>query len=213
MTEKRTEEEIEKWAKELVLSHGGSVSAKTIRGTVRYYLQWKEHGRYRSKYLRATEVAAVRRQLALMRGKAVDENPLSFEITKSGDVYETNVCTGMSLLEFAEEARGLLTRDAFPRIEAYIKGPRTSRVFVIYGLRRTGKTTMIRQSILSLSDELRGHAAYVKVGTGDTLAALNRDLKRLHANGIDLVYIDEVTLLGISSTAPRSFRMSMQQSA
>ncbi len=196
MTEKRTEEEIEKWAKELVLSHGGSVSAKTIRGTVRYYLQWKEHGRYRSKYLRATEVAAVRRQLALMRGKAVDENPLSFEITKSGDVYETNVCTGMSLLEFAEEARGLLTRDAFPRIEAYIKGPRTSRVFVIYGLRRTGKTTMIRQSILSLSDELRGHAAYVKVGTGDTLAALNRDLKRLHANGIDLVYIDEVTLLG-----------------
>ena len=196
MTEKRTEEEIEKWAKELVLSHGGSVSAKTIRGTVRYYLQWKEHGRYRSKYLRATEVAAVRRQLALMRGKAVAENPLSLEIAKSGDVYETNVCTGKSLLEFAEEARGLLTRDAFPRIEAYIKGPRTSRVFVIYGLRRTGKTTMIRQSILSLPDELRVHAAYVKVGTGDTLAALNRDIKRLHANGIDLVYIDEVTLLG-----------------
>ena len=196
MTEKRTQEEIEKWAKELVLSHGGSVSAKTIRGTVRYYLQWKEHGRYRSKYLRATEVAAVRRQLALMRGKAVVENPLSLEVAKAGDVYETNVCTGKSLLEFAEEARGLLTRDAFPRIEAYIRGPRTSRVFVIYGLRRTGKTTMIRQSILSLPDELRVHAAYVKVGTGDTLAALNRDLKRLHANGIDLVYIDEVTLLG-----------------
>ena len=117
MTEKRTEEEIEKWAKELVLSHGGSVSAKTIRGMVRYYLQWKEHGRYRSKYLRATEVAAVRRQLALMRGKAVAENPLSFEIAKLDDVYETNVCTGKSLLEFAEEARGLLTRDAFPRIE------------------------------------------------------------------------------------------------
>ena len=196
MTEKRTQEEIEKWAKELVLSHGGSVSAKTIRGTVRYYLQWKEHGRYSSKYLRATEVAAVRRQLALMRGKAVVENPLSLEVAKSGDVYETNVCTGKTLMEFAEEARGLLTRDAFPRIEAYIKGPRTSRVFVIYGLRRTGKTTMIRQSILYLPDELRAHAAYVKVGTGDTLAALNRDLKRLHASGIDLVYIDEVTLLG-----------------
>ena len=109
MTEKRTQEEIENWAKELVLSHGGSVSAKTIRGTVRYYLQWKEQGRYRSKYLRVTEVAAVRHQLALMRGKAVAENPLSFELAKSGDVYETNVCTGKSLLEFAEEARGLLT--------------------------------------------------------------------------------------------------------
>lgn len=42
MTEKRTQEEIEKWAKELVLSHGGSVSAKTIRGTVRYYLHMTE---------------------------------------------------------------------------------------------------------------------------------------------------------------------------
>ena len=196
MTEKRTQEEIENWAKELVLSHGGSVSAKTIRGTVRYYLQWKEDGRYRSKYLRVTEVAAVRHQLALMRGKAVAERPFSREIAKTGDVYETNICTGKSLLEFAEEARGLLTRDAFPRIEAYIRGPRTSKVFVIYGLRRTGKTTMIRQSILSLPDDLREHAAYVKVGAGDTLAALNRDLKRLHANGIDLVYIDEVTLLG-----------------
>ena len=130
MTEKRTQEEIEKWAKGLVLSHGGSVSAKTIRGTVRYYLQWKEHGRYRSKYLRTTEVAAVRRQLALMRGKAVAESPLSREMAKAGDVYETNVCTGKSLLEFAEEARGFLTRDAFPRMEASFRDDETTRFYI-----------------------------------------------------------------------------------
>ena len=196
MIEKRSQEEIDAWAKDLVLSHGGSVSAKTIRGTVRHYLQWKEQGRYRSKYLRATEVDAVRRQLALLRGKMVLEKPVRFEAAMESGDYETNVCTGRSLLEFAREAEGLLQRDAFPRIEAFIQGPRTSKVLVIYGLRRTGKTTMIRQSILSLPEELRECAAYVKVGNGDTLAALNRDLKRLHANGINLVYIDEVTLLG-----------------
>lgn len=40
MMEKRSQEEIEEWAKKLVLSHGGSISGKTIRGTVRHYLQW-----------------------------------------------------------------------------------------------------------------------------------------------------------------------------
>jgi len=196
MIDKRSQEEIDAWAKELVLSHGGSVSAKTIRGTVRHYLQWKEQGRYRSKYLKATEVGAVRRQLAKLRGKmAVDEAP-RLEVAKEIGDYETNVCTGSSLIEFAREAEGLLRRDIFPRIESFIQGPRTSKVLVIYGLRRTGKTTMIRQSILSLPAELCKRAAYVKIGNGDTLAALNRDLKRLHANGIDLVYIDEVTLLG-----------------
>ena len=196
MIERRSQEEIEAWAKELVLAHGGSVSAKTIRGTVRHYLQWKEQGRYRSKYLRATEVDAVRRQLAQLRGKTVVEEAPRLEVARESGDYETNVCTGGSLVEFAREAEGLLRRDAFPRMEAFIQGPRTSKVLVIYGLRRTGKTTMIRQSILSLPDELRKRAAYVKVGNGDTLAALNRDIKRLHANGIDLVYIDEVTLLG-----------------
>ena len=197
MIEKRSTEEIETWAAELVRAHGGSVSAKTIRGVVRYYLQWKEDGRYRSKYLRATEVAAVRRQLALLRGKSVSvEASPSEKASASDSAFETNVCLGRELLEFAKEASGFLTRDEFPRLEAFIRSPRASKVFVIYGLRRTGKTTMIRQSILSLNPDACAHAAYIKVGQGDTLASLNRDLKRLHARGIDLVYIDEVTLLG-----------------
>ena len=115
MMEKRSQEEIEEWAKKLVLSHGGSISGKTIRGTVRHYLQWKENGRYRSKYLRATEVAAVRRQLALLRGKSTSEDAPQPLVAKTDAHYETNVCTGGPLLEFAMEADGLLARDDFPR--------------------------------------------------------------------------------------------------
>ena len=124
MMEKRSQEEIEEWAKKLVLSHGGSISGKTIRGTVRHYLQWKENGRYRSKYLRATEVAAVRRQLALLRGKSTSEDAPQPLVAKTDAHYETNVCTGGPLLEFAMEADGLLARDDFPRIGAFIGGPR-----------------------------------------------------------------------------------------
>ena len=156
MIERRSQEEIEAWAKELVLSHGGSISAKMIRGTVRHYLQWKEQGRYRSKYLRAMEVGAVRRQLARLRGKTVSEEVPRLEVARGSGDYETNVCTGSSLLEFAREAEGLLRRDVFPRIESFMQGPRTSKVLVVYGLRRTGKTTMIRQSILSLPGKREG---------------------------------------------------------
>ena len=197
MIEKRSREEIEAWAAELVRAHGGSISAKTIRGVVRYYLQWKEQGRYQSKYLRATEVEAVRRQLELMRGNGVSSKVSPRVVASAaGGGFETNVCIGKDLLAFAKESSGLMKRDAFARLEEFIRSPRSSKVFVIYGLRRTGKTTMIRQSVLSLDSVLRSRAAYVKVGKDDTLAALNRDLKRLHARGIDLVYIDEVTLLG-----------------
>ena len=197
MIEKRSREEIEAWAAELVRAHGGSISAKTIRGVVRYYLQWKEQGRYRSKYLRATEVEAVRRQLELMRGNGVSLKVSPRVVASAADGgFETNVCIGKDLLAFAKESSELMKRDAFARLEEFVRSPRSSKVFVIYGLRRTGKTTMIRQSVLSLDSVLCSRAAYVKVGKDDTLAALNRDLKRLHARGIDLVYIDEVTLLG-----------------
>ncbi|MBO6266829.1 MAG: hypothetical protein J6M06_01210, partial [Synergistaceae bacterium] len=120
MIEKRSKEEIEAWAAELVRAHGGSISAKTIRGVVRYYLQWKEQGRYRSKYLRTTEVEAVRRQLALMRGKGVfsDELPRESMVAADGS-FETNVCIGKDLLAFAEEASGFQKRDAFARLESF----------------------------------------------------------------------------------------------
>ena len=197
MIEKRTSSEIETWAADLVRAHGGTVSAKTIRGVVRYYLQWREGGRYHSKYLRTTEVAAVRRQLALLRGKTIPVDvPPAGNTQALDNGFETNICIGQDLLAFAEEASNFQTRDDFPKLEAFIRAPRASKVFVIYGLRRTGKTTMIRQSILSLEPAQRAKAAYVKVGQGDELPALNRDLKRLHARGVDIVYIDEVTLLG-----------------
>ena len=109
MIEKRSREEIEAWAAELVRAHGGSISAKTIRGVVRYYLQWKEQGRYRSKYLRATEVEAVRRQLELMRGKGVfSEVSLRVVASAADGGFETNVCIGTDLLAFAKESSELM---------------------------------------------------------------------------------------------------------
>lgn len=63
---------------------------------------------------------------------------------------------------------------------------------LIYGLRRTGKTTMLMQAISELPKD---KTAYIKIMTTDSMANLNHDLKLLSGLGYQYVFIDEVTLL------------------
>ncbi len=106
--------------------------------------------------------------------------------------YKTNVVTGEALKAMSNEARGLEKRDCFGSLMKYLKSQCGSRVCVLYGLRRTGKTTMLQQAIgeMPLSE-----CAYLKAKTTDTMAVLNSDLKLLYKNGFRYIFIDEVTLL------------------
>ena len=62
-------------------------------------------------------------------------------------------------------------------------GEEQNRVFILYGLRRTGKTTLIRQIFAEMSDEKLGKAVFIQVTAKDTLANVNQDLKLLEAQG------------------------------
>ena len=68
-------------------------------------------------------------------------------------------------------------------------------MFILYGLRRTGKTTMIRQIFAEMSDAELAKAAFIQITAKDTLADVNRDLKALEAQGFRYVFLDEVTLM------------------
>ena len=74
-------------------------------------------------------------------------------------------------------------------------GEQQDKVFIIFGLRRTGKTTMIRQILTELSDEEFKKAAFIQGRSKDTLANVDNDLRVLEENGFKYVFIDEVTLL------------------
>ncbi len=74
-------------------------------------------------------------------------------------------------------------------------GEEQNRVFILYGLRRTGKTTLIRQIFAEMSDEKLGKAVFIQVTAKDTLANVNQDLKLLEAQGFRYVFLDEVTLM------------------
>ena len=66
------------------------------------------------------------------------------------------------------------------------------KIYILYGLRRTGKTTLLFQMISKLPLE---QTAYIKVKTTDNMSKLTKDLDVLGKNGCKYVFIDEITLM------------------
>ena len=55
--------------------------------------------------------------------------------------FRTNVVTGTALLALSENVRGWQKRDCYRDLDKFIYGPADDRVCLLFGLRRTGKTT------------------------------------------------------------------------
>ena len=204
MADERTVAELDAWAEALVSAHGGSISRKCIRGKDRYYLQWREAGTYRSVYLKAGELEAVRRQLARRNElaallKSAKRQPFPAAIGRPAalaeEAYETPVRYGEFLRPVVDEVARWERRDCFGEIMKFLEGRTEDRILAIYGLRRTGKTTLLRQAIGALGADRFAQAAYVKVRESDTTEKLGRDLDRLFRKGFRYVFVDEVTLM------------------
>ena len=176
----------------------GGVSPKTISGKVRYYLQWSENGRRRSKYVSAGDVADVREKVARRKALELRLKELAGETAETASArenYETDVHVGEALFRLAEGVAGWGRRDMFTALMGFIDSPESDRVMVVYGLRRTGKTTMLRQAIGELLKRKSAKVAYVKIGPENEIAQLGRDLKRLMSGGVKYVFVDEITLM------------------
>lgn len=109
--------------------------------------------------------------------------------------FHTNVVIGPALLALSENVRGWQKRDCYHQLEAFLYSQECDRVCLLYGLRRTGKTTLLRQAVLDMTPEDTVRTAYIKATTADTMATLNRDMEQLRALGFRYVLLDEVTLI------------------
>ena len=186
---KRLERELAK------LPHG-SIVRRVIRGAERFYHQWRENGATRSRYLGVGEVAPLRALIERRREiKRLLSGAKAAAVSPKSPQFRTDVATGRDLLEFAKGVERLEKRDMFPAVMKYLNSDVADRVLVVSGLRRTGKTTMLRQAILALPSAERSKAAYAKMTERDTMSALKADLKTLHDAGFRYVFIDEVTLM------------------
>lgn len=174
----------------------GYISKKTIYGKEQYYRQWRDNGKLMSKYISADDVELVREQIE--ERKALEEE-LKLLIESAPDIaneeFETNVIFGDSLWDMVDSVKQWEKRDIYEQLEKYLYGRDRSRVCAVYGLRRTGKTTMLLQAIADMTASEFLRTAYIKLQTSNEMAHLNRDLKKLHKAGFRYIFLDEVTLM------------------
>lgn len=189
---------IQELEREITALPAGYISRKTINGKVRYYHQWTENGKLKSRYLKEGEREPLEAQIAHRRSLQEELKTLqrSNLIDKSSQTdFESNVVIGDGLLAFAKGVQGWEKRDCFSRLEQYLYGESRDRVCLVSGLRRTGKTTMLRQAILDMSTDDMRKCAYIKARSTDRMEMLNRDLKQLFALGYRYIFLDEITLV------------------
>ena len=111
------------------------------------------------------------------------------------NMFTTRVIQGDALREFAAGVEGWDHRDCYADLMRFIQSGIYDKVAIIYGLRRTGKTTLLKQAVANLIPGHIGEIAYIKLRRTDSLGSLNMDMDRLAANGIRYFFLDEITLL------------------
>lgn len=180
----------------------GYVTKKTINDKEYFYLQWTEEGKTRSKILQAEEVEQYKamveerkslvKQLKILKKNAPKVSP---EEKVDLSTLNSNITYGDALISFIEPARAFKSRNCIKRLHAYVNGPAVDKVCVVYGLRRTGKTTMLKHEMLSFTKEQLSKTVYIKCRSTDTLSTINKDIKILQKQGYKYLFLDEVTLM------------------
>lgn len=134
----------------------GSITKKTVNGKEYFYHRWTENKKRREKYIPADELVDFRAQIERRKELEQELKALKKQLPKAKTMdtsaFTTNVRTGEALRSFASPVRVYRKRECFRQLHDYIYGGQQDKVFILYGLRRTGKTTMIRQIFAEMSE-------------------------------------------------------------
>ena len=155
----------------------GNITHKTIRGKSRMYLQWRENGKNRSKYIKAEEEAEI--SAAVERRKALEAEYRNLKNGGSAETepFFTNVKTRDELTAACSSVEKYGQRECMNILKKYLHSDVSGKVCLIYGLRRTGKTTMLMQAISELpkknyTEDRVDFVSDKELYTGEMMAAL-----------------------------------------
>ena len=187
--------------REIALLPRGSIAVKKIKDKEYFYHRINENGKRRETYVDFNKVDELRAQIE--KRKALEKElkelkrqfPKTTKPKKAELPFLTYVRVGEQLDSMAATVAKYKKRACYATIHDYVFGEQQDKVFILYGLRRTGKTTLIRQIILNMKPEERRKAAFIQIKSTDTLSDVNADLKALEEHGYQYIFVDEVTLM------------------
>ncbi len=187
--------------REIAMLPEGSITKKRINGKEYFYHRITRDGKRVENYVSFEKLQSLKEEIE--KRKALEKElkdlkllaPKSMKQPTDSLNFKTMVRIGNNLESQIALTRKYKKRECISTLRDYVFGPSQDRVLIIYGLRRTGKTTMIRQILTELPPAEFRKAAFIQVTAGDTLADVDADLKVLEKNGFKYVFIDEVTLM------------------
>ena len=191
-----TKEEI---SKRISMLPKGGITTKKIKksnGKIYeyYFLQWTEDGKQYSKTIKKDELETVkakieeRKQLEELLENNNYDKMVSYE-------FNTHVILGNELKNLVIDSNKLNKRKCYDVILNYLNDSNYGKVFILYGLRRTGKTTLIKQIISNMNLDIFNKTAFIQITRKDSFASFNKDLKLLQSEGYKYIFIDEVTFM------------------
>lgn len=140
----------------------------------------------------ATKANTARYHAIYQKLESYGQPVVSVSLPSQTTEFHTNVVTGTGLQALANSVAKYGKRDCFSTLQKFVAGSYDGKICILYGLRRTGKTTLLFQMLSELPIE---KTAYIKVQTTDDMSRLTKDLKVLFELGYRYVFIDEITLL------------------
>ena len=128
--------------------------------------QYKENKKTVSNFLTNDEAEKMRPQIEerrqlQMKLRAMKKNLPASAKPDDSTSFIMNAITGSGLLEMAETAKDFKKRDCYEKISSYLYGKPADKVCLVYGLRRTGKTTLLKQLVLDMKEEDRKQTIYI----------------------------------------------------
>ena len=193
-----TNEEYSKIIAEIETLPTGGITYKKINGKEYAYYQWREDGKQHTRRTKDEELEQLSKQIERRKVlqnliKNIDNKEINEE--KPVSQFRCTVRIGEDLERFVKPVAKWVKRECYQQLHDYVYGDIHDRVYILYGLRRTGKTTLIRQLISEMDVSMRSKAVFIQIQDSKTLDDVNQDLKILEEKGYRYVFIDEVTLL------------------
>lgn len=196
-------ERIEEIEREIAALPQGGIAVKKVRGKEYYYHRITRERKRTETYLTFDEVEPLRAEIEKRKALEAEVKDLRRRLPKAKTgrkkqdkhSFNTYVRVDEPLKTFALPVKDYKKRECYEQIANYVFGEHQDKVFILYGLRRTGKTTLIRQLLLDMSAEQFGKAAFIQIKSTDTLSDINSDLQYLESQGYKYVFIDEITLM------------------
>lgn len=192
---------IDELEKQILELPAGSIAKKKVRGKDYYYHRWFEGKKRVEKYLPLEAVDELQRKIEQRKVLESKLKTLRRQMPKPKAAllveqnFVTNIRTGQSLRAYSASVQKYKKRECYQRLYDFVYGESMDKVLILYGLRRTGKTTMIRQILAEMTDMDLAKTAFIQITAKDSLANVNHDLKYLESKGYHYVFLDEVTLM------------------